>query len=67
MHLLHMNTDLSIQIITLASGQRLLRIDDDASGLSLERRLDPAKALVGQKVALVELFQVMLEKGLVRV
>ena len=62
-----MNTDLSIQIITLASGQRLLRIDDDASGLSLERRLDPAKALVGQKVALVELFQVMLEKGLVRV
>ena len=60
-----MNTSPRIQLLTLASGERLLRLEDDGTGLSLERKLDPQKSLVAQKTKLLRLFEEMLHSELV--
>ncbi len=60
-----MNTSPRIQLLTLASGERLLRLEDDETGLSLERKLDPQKSLVAQKTKLLRLFEEMLHSELV--
>jgi len=54
-----------MQLLTLADGSRLLRLEDAASGLSLERRLDPEKPLVAQKTRLLQLFEAMLREEMV--
>lgn len=55
-----MKDNIQIQLITLTSGGRLLRLDDPETGLSVERKLDPEKPLVAQKAKLVRLFDEML-------
>ena len=56
---------MQIQLVTLTNGQRLLRMEDEASGLTLERRLHPEKPLVAQKARMMQLFQSMLQSELV--
>lgn len=46
-----------IDLIKLADGARLLRFTDAQSGLSVERRLDPARSAAEQKQQLGEVFQ----------
>ena len=59
-----MNNNISIQLITLTTGGRVLRVDDPESGLSLERKLNPEKPVVGQKARLLQLFEAMLQSEL---
>ena len=59
-----MKPELHIQLITLATGERLLRLEDPESGLTLERKLHPGKPLVSQKARLLALFQAMLQNEL---
>ena len=55
-----MNDNIHIQLITLTSGGRLLRIEDPETGLSVDRKLDHEKPLVAQKARLARLFEEML-------
>lgn len=55
-----MNANTHIQLITLTTGGRLLRLEDPETGLSVERKLDPEKPLVAQKAKLIRLFEDML-------
>ncbi|MDB6003174.1 MAG: hypothetical protein JWR15_161 [Prosthecobacter sp.] len=56
-----MHTPIHIHLITLAHGERLLRLEDDATGLSLERKLQSDKPVVAQKTKLLRLFEAMLQ------
>lgn len=58
-----MNTNIRIQLLTLLQGQRLIRLEDEVSGISVERNVDPQKPLVTQKAELLRLFKVMLENA----
>ena len=60
-----MNASLHIQLLTLTDGRRILRLEDEVTGLSLERRLHPDKPLVAQKAKLQRLFAAMLEGEMV--
>jgi hypothetical protein len=55
-----MNTDIKIQLLTLADGQKLLRVEDDTTGLGLERKLASGAPLIAQKAKLMRLFQELL-------
>jgi hypothetical protein len=59
-----MNNNISIQLITLTTGGRLLRLEDPGTGLSLERKLNPEKPVVPQKAKLLQLFEAMLQSEL---
>lgn len=59
-----MNTSPRIQLLTLANGERLIRLEDDESGLSLERKLNPQLPVVGQKAKMLRLFEEMLRSEL---
>lgn len=59
-----MQNNLRIQLLTLPGGERLLRVEHEPSGLSLERKLHPAKSLVAQKARLLQLFEAMLKSEL---
>jgi hypothetical protein len=48
--------DIQIDLIKLQNGERLLRLTDTPSGLVLEKKLDPEKALLAQKKRLSETF-----------
>jgi hypothetical protein len=56
-----MNTDIRIQLLTLAHGEKLIRLEHDSTGLSVERKLHPEKPLVAQKAKLMRLFEAMLQ------
>jgi len=60
-----MNAPLHMQLLTLTDGRRILRLEDEGTGLSLERRLHPDKPLVAQKAKLQRLFAAMLEGEMV--
>jgi len=46
-----------IQLLALANGERLLRMEDEDSGLSLERKLNPQQSMMSQKAKLLRLFE----------
>ena len=56
-----MNENIHIQLITLTTGGQLLRLEDPETGLSVERKLDPERPLLGQKARLARLFEAMLQ------
>ena len=56
-----MNTAIRIQLLTLVHGGRLIRLEHDATGLSVERKVHPEKPLVVQKAKLMRLFEAMLQ------
>jgi hypothetical protein len=55
--------DIEIEIIKLLEGGRVLRLIDPASGLSLQRVLDPDQAVLLQKERLMSVFQAALIKA----
>ena len=56
-----MNSNIHIELITLTTGGRVLRLEDPETGLSVERKLDPEKPLLAQKAKLIRLFEAMLQ------
>lgn len=52
--------NIQIDLIKLAGGDRLLRLSEPQSGLSLEKKLDPQKPVVGQKENLLGVFEAAL-------
>jgi len=46
-----------IDLIQLTSGERLLRISDASSGLSLEKKLDPHQPVARQQERLLAAFE----------
>jgi len=54
---------IQIDLIKLAGGERLLRLTDPRSGLSLEKKLDPQEPVVRQKERLIGVFEAALTKA----
>ena len=54
--------NIEIELIKLVGGGRILRLTDPASGLCLQRVLDPAQAVLLQKERLMIAFQAALAK-----
>ena len=55
-----MNPNTRIQIVQLTDGRKLMRIEDEKTGLSVERNLSPELPLVTQKTKLMRLFEALL-------
>ena len=55
-----MNPSVRIQLVRLSDGQKLMRIEDDATGLSVEKKLSPEAPVAAQKAKLLRLFEAML-------
>ena len=51
---------IEVELIKLVSGERLLRLSEPRSGLSLEKKLDPNQPVVRQKKQLLSVFEVAL-------
>ena len=56
-----MNENIRIQLLTLAQGGRIIRLEDDATGLSVERKVHPDKPLVAQKASLMSIFETLVK------
>jgi hypothetical protein len=50
-------------LIKLVSGERVLRLTEPKSGLSLEKKLTPADAVVRQKERLLQVFEAALARA----
>jgi hypothetical protein len=59
-----MNANVEMLLLKLADGARVLRLNEPASGLCLEKRLDPHQPVAGQKERWMQVFQAMLEREL---
>lgn len=53
---------IQFDLIKLANGERILRLTEPQSGLSLEKKLAPADAVVRQKEKLLSAFQAALAR-----
>jgi len=53
---------IQFDLIKLASGERILRLTEPRSGLSLEKKLAPAEAVVRQKEKLLLAFEAALAR-----
>ena len=54
---------IQIEMIKLLNGDRLIRLTDPQSGLSLEKKLDPAGAVIRQKDHLFQVFDAALARA----
>ena len=54
---------IQIELIKLAGGERLMRLTEPESGLTLERKLDPQRAVVRQKERLLGVFEAALARA----
>ena len=54
---------IQFDLIKLASGERILRLTEPQSGLSLEKKLAPADAVVRQKERLLQVFDAALARA----
>jgi hypothetical protein len=54
---------IQIDLIKLVSGERLLRLTEPVSGLSLEKKLDPHKPVASQKEKLLGVFDAALARA----
>jgi hypothetical protein len=59
-----MKREIEMVLLKLTDGARILRFHEPASGLCLEKRLEPAQSLVGQKEHWKQVFTRMLEREL---
>lgn len=55
---------IQVDLIKLANGERLLRLSESTSGLSLEKKIDSQKPLVRQKERLLKTFEAALAREL---
>ena len=54
---------IQFDLIKLISGERILRLTEPQSGLSLEKRLAPADAVVRQKEKMFRMFEAALARA----
>ena len=54
---------IQMELIKLEGGERLLRLTEPQSGLSLERKLDPERPVTDQKKELVSVFEAALARA----
>ncbi len=54
---------IQIDLIKLVSGERLLRLTERASGLSLEKKLDATQPVVREKERLLGVFEAALARA----
>ena len=54
---------IQIELIKLLNGERLLRLTDPTSGLSLEKKLDAQQPVVGQKERLLGVLEAALARA----
>jgi len=54
---------IQIDLVKLVGGDRLLRLTEPESGLTLEQKLDPRLPVVRQKQRLLDVFQAALAKA----
>jgi hypothetical protein len=54
---------IQFDLIKLLTGERILRLTEPQSGLSLEKKLSPADAIVLQKEKLLGVFEAALERA----
>lgn len=54
---------IQIELLKLASGERLLRLTEPESGLSLEKKLDAGMPVVRQKERLLGVFEAALARA----
>ena len=54
---------IQLDLIKLVSGERLLRLTELQSGLSLEKKLDPQKPVASQKEKLLGVFEAALAQA----
>lgn len=59
-----MKRSIELLLLKLADDGRVLRIQEPASGLCLEKRLDPAQSVAQQKERWKQVFVTMLEREL---
>ncbi len=55
--------NIQIDLIKLVGGERLLRLTEPQSGLSLEKKLDPQKPVARQKEKLLGVFDAALARA----
>ncbi len=55
--------NIQIDLIKLMGGERLLRLTEPQSGLSLEKKLDPKKPVASQKEKLLGVFDAALAQA----
>jgi hypothetical protein len=54
---------IQFDLVKLLSGERILRLTDPQSGLSLEKKLGPSEAVVRQKGRLLAIFEAALAQA----
>ena len=54
---------IQFDLVKLLNGERILRLTDPQSGLSLEKKLNPADAVVPQKDRLLQVFDAALARA----
>ncbi len=54
---------IEFHLVKLANGERLLRLTESRSGLSLEKKLAPTEAVVRQREMLLRVFEAALAKA----
>ena len=54
---------IQFDLIKLLNGERILRLTEPQSGLSLEKKLSPADAVARQKERLLGVFEAALERA----
>jgi hypothetical protein len=54
---------IQVDLIKLASGERLLRLTDLPSGLALEKKVDPRQPVLRQKERLFSVFEAALTRA----
>ncbi len=54
---------IQFDMVKLLNGERILRLTDSQSGLSLEKKLKPAEAVVRQKERLLQVFEAALAQA----
>jgi hypothetical protein len=55
--------EIQMGLIKLRSGERFLRLTDERSGLSLEKKLDPKRPIFEQKQELLGVFDAALARA----
>ena len=59
-----MKRSIELLLLKLADGGRILRFQEPASGLCLEKRLEPDQSVARQKERWRQVFEAMLEREL---
>lgn len=55
--------DIQVDLIKLVGGDRVMRLSEPRSGLSLEMKLDPARPVAHQKQRLLSVFEAALARA----